>query len=65
MKRFFLCFLSLMMLSVDASIAKMQDDGTQWILPLGSNEGWNMKYIMCNYGMMPHSMTRMETHGKT
>lgn len=50
MKRFFLYFLSLMMLSVDASIAKMQDDGTQWILPLGSNDGWQMKYIMCDNG---------------
>lgn len=62
MKRFFLCFLSLMMLSVDASIAKMQDDGTQWILPLGSNEGWNMKYIMCNYG---DDATSNDTNGNS
>ena len=48
MKRYLFCLLSLMVLMTNESFAKAQDNGTQWILPLGSTEGWNMKYIMCN-----------------
>jgi len=34
MKRLFLCFLSLMLLSVNMSLAEIQDKSTHWILPL-------------------------------
>ena len=34
MKRLFLCFLSLILLSVNMSLAEIQDNSTHWILPL-------------------------------